>query len=124
MRSGPDGRPDPAGSHATVRWDLIVKVVEAHADAVWVKLYVQRWLEAPLQLPDGTLQKRDRGPQGSAASPVLANLFMHYAFDMWLARTYPGVQFELYADDAVVHCVTERQAREVLTTLGNRMEEA
>ncbi|MFD7409753.1 group II intron reverse transcriptase/maturase [Streptomyces sp. NPDC059866] len=108
----------------SVRWDLIVKAVEAHTDAVWVKLYVQRWLEAPLQLPDGTLQKRDRGtPQGSAVSPVLANLFMHYAFDTWLARRYPGIQFERYADDAVVHCVTERQAREVLAALGNRMEE-
>ncbi|MFB7501752.1 group II intron reverse transcriptase/maturase [Streptomyces sp. NPDC056161] len=106
----------------SVRWDLIVKAVEAHTDAVWVKLYVDRWLRAPLQLPDGTLQKRDRGtPQGSAVSPVLANLFMHYAFDTWLTRTYPGVEFERYADDAVVHCVSERQAREVLAALANRM---
>ncbi|MEU5347335.1 reverse transcriptase domain-containing protein [Streptomyces sp. NPDC020766] len=80
----------------SVRWDLIVKAVEAHTDAVWVKLYVDRWLRAPLQLPDGTLQMRDRGtPQGSAVSPVLANLFMHYAFDMGLNRIYPGIQFEL-----------------------------
>ncbi|MFI8793555.1 reverse transcriptase domain-containing protein [Streptomyces sp. NPDC055105] len=87
-----------------------------------MKLYVDRWLRAPLQLPDGTLQKRDRGtPQGSAVSPVLANLFMHYAFDMWLTRTYPGVEFERYADDAVVHCASERQAREVLAALANRM---
>jgi RNA-directed DNA polymerase len=108
----------------SVRWDLIVKAVSAHTDAVWVTLYVQRWLRAPLQLPDGTLQKRDRGtPQGSAVSPVLANLFMHYAFDVWLARNFPDVQFERYADDAVVHCVSERQAREVLTALGNRMDE-
>ena len=57
---------------------------------------------APLQLPDGTLVQRDRGtPQGSAVSPVLANLFMHYAFDAWLAREYPGVWFERYADDGV-----------------------
>jgi RNA-directed DNA polymerase len=108
----------------SVRWDLIVKAVEAHTDAAWVKLYVRRWLQAPLQLPNGTLQMRDRGtPQGSAVSPVLANLFMHYAFDVWLTRTYPGVQFERYADDAVVHCVSESQAREVLAALENRMEE-
>ncbi|MEU5307084.1 group II intron reverse transcriptase/maturase [Streptomyces noursei] len=108
----------------SVRWDLVVKAVEAHSDAVWVKLYVQRWLEAPLQLPDGTLQKRSRGtPQGSAVSPVLANLFMHYAFDMWLARTHPDVTFERYADDAVVHCVNIRQARRVLAGLTDRMEE-
>ncbi|MFJ8142709.1 group II intron reverse transcriptase/maturase [Streptomyces sp. NPDC096013] len=108
----------------SVRWDLVVKAVEAHTDAVWVRLYVDRWLRAPLQLPDGTLLKRDRGtPQGSAVSPVLANLFMHYAFDTWLARNYPGIQFERYADDAVVHCVTERQARQVLADVANRMEE-
>ncbi|MFF6993333.1 reverse transcriptase domain-containing protein, partial [Streptomyces sp. NPDC010273] len=61
----------------SVRWDLVVKAVEAHTDAVWVILYVKRWLQAPLKLPDGTLQQRERGtPQGSAVSPVLANLFM------------------------------------------------
>ena len=71
---------------------------------------MQRWLSAPLQLPDGTLAERNRGtPQGSAVSPVLANLFMHYAFDSWLVREFPSVEFERYADDAVVHCVTERQ---------------
>ncbi|MFK8906223.1 group II intron reverse transcriptase/maturase [Streptomyces sp. YS-3] len=108
----------------SVRWDLVVKSVQAHTDAVWVKLYVERWLRAPLQLPDGILQMRDRGtPQGSAVSPVLANLFMHYAFDTWLTREYPGIQFERYADDAVVHCVSLRQAREVLAALENRMEE-
>ncbi|MFB7216331.1 group II intron reverse transcriptase/maturase [Streptomyces sp. NPDC056255] len=108
----------------SVRWDLVVKAVEAHTDAVWVKLYVDRWLRAPLQLPDGTLLERDRGtPQGSAVSPVLANLFMHYAFDTWLTRTYPGIQFERYADDAVVHCVSERQAHQVLAALGDRMDE-
>src|SRR6266567_264341 len=108
----------------SVRWDLIVKAVEAHTDLPWVLLYVKRWLAAPLQLPDGTLLERDRGtPQGSSVSPVLANLFMHYAFDTWLTRSYPGVQFERYADDAVVHCVTERQAREVLAALAGRMEQ-
>ncbi|MFI5888447.1 group II intron reverse transcriptase/maturase [Streptomyces sp. NPDC051554] len=108
----------------SVRWDLIVKAVEAHTDAVWVVLYVKRWLQAPLQLPDGTLRQRDRGtPQGSAVSPVLANLFMHYALDMWLDREFPAVTFERYADDAVVHCVSERQARQVLAALTDRMEE-
>jgi RNA-directed DNA polymerase len=108
----------------SVRWDLLVKAVEAHTDAAWVVLYVRRWLAAPLQLPDGTLQERDRGtPQGSPVSPVLANLFMHYAFDTWLGREFPAVQFERYADDAVVHCVTERQARQVLAALRDRMEE-
>jgi RNA-directed DNA polymerase len=83
----------------SVPHDLIVKAVEAHTDAPWVRLYVRRWLSAPIQQPDGSLAERDRGtPQGSAVSPVLANLFMHYAFDTWLAREYPGVWFERYAD--------------------------
>jgi len=108
----------------SVDWDLIVKAVAVHTDAPWVVLYVKRWLAAPLQLPDGTLVQRDRGtPQGSAVSPVLANLFMHYAFDTWMEREFPAVWFERYADDAVVHCVTERQAQQVLAALGNRMEE-
>jgi group II intron reverse transcriptase/maturase len=79
----------------SVPWDLIVKAVAAHTDQPWVVLYVKRWLQAPLQLPDGTLQQRDRGtPQGSAVSPVLANLFLHYAFDAWMAREHPTVRFE------------------------------
>jgi len=103
---------------------LMVKAVEANTDRRWVVLYVKRWLVAPLQLPDGTLQQRDRGtPQGSAVSPVLANMFMHYAFDMFLAREFPTVEFERYADDAVVHCVTERQARQVWAVLSQRMED-
>lgn len=102
---------------------LMVKAVEVNTDQPWVVLYVKRWLTAPLALPDGTLIERDKGtPQGSAVSPVLANLFMHYAFDSYLAREFPAVQFERYADDAVVHCVTERQAREVLAALTERLD--
>jgi RNA-directed DNA polymerase len=101
---------------------LMVKAVEANTDLKWVVLYVKRWLTAPLALPDGTLAERNRGtPQGSAVSPVLANLFMHYAFDGWLEREFPTVEFERYADDAVVHCVTERQARQVWAALADRM---
>ncbi len=106
----------------TVPWDLVVKAVEAVTDTPWVLLYVKRWLAAPLQHPDGTLVERDRGtPQGSAASPILANLFMHYAFDTWMARRFPGCPFERYADDAVVHCATKAQAEEVLDALAQRM---
>ncbi|MFE8950543.1 reverse transcriptase domain-containing protein [Streptomyces sp. NPDC007856] len=115
---------DVAKFFDSVRWDLLVKAVEAYTDAVWVILYVRRWLEAPMQQPDGSLLVRDRGtPQGAPVSLVLANLFMHYAFDTWLALEYPGVWFERYADDAVIHCVTERQAREVLAALVDRMEQ-
>jgi hypothetical protein len=89
-----------------------------------VVLYVKRWLAASVQLPDGSLQARDRGTaQGSAVSPVLANLFMHYAFDMWLTREFPAVAFERYCDDAVIHCVTLWQAEKVLAALHERMAE-
>jgi group II intron reverse transcriptase/maturase len=102
----------------SVPWDLVVKAVTANTDDRWVVLYVQRWLQAPVQLPDGTLQKRDRGtPQGSAVSPVLANLFLHYAFDSWMARDYPTVAFERYVDDAVVHCVSEAQVHQVVAAI-------
>jgi len=104
--------------------DLVVRAVEANTADKWVLLYVKRWLKAPLQLPDGTLQERGKGtPQGSAVSPVLANLFLHYAFDMFLEREFPVVEFERYADDAVVHCVTERQARELRDSLSMRLAE-
>jgi len=110
----------------SVPWDLVVKAVEANVthEQRWITLYVKRWLAAPIAMPGGKVAERDKGtPQGSAISPVLANLFMHYAFDMWLEREFPTVEFERYADDAVVHCVTERQAREVLAALEERMAE-
>lgn len=115
---------DVAQFFDSVSWDLMVKAVEANTDQPWVVLYVKRWLQAPLALPDGTLRQRDRGtPQGSAVSPVLANLFLHYAFDAWMEREFPTVEFERYADDAVLHCVTERQARYVLARLTRRMDD-
>ncbi len=117
---------DVAKFFDSVPWDLMIQAVQANitTDQRWVLLYVKRWLQAPLALPDGTVQGRDRGtPQGSSISPVLANLFMHYAFDLWLAREFPTEEFERYADDAVVHCVTQRQAREVLAALVVRMDD-
>ena len=107
-----------------VPWDLIVKAVEAVTDCRWVLLYVKRWLKAPLQHPDGTLEQRSRGtPQGSAISPCLANLFMHYAFDRWMAREFPGCPFERFADDAIVHCKSRAQAEVVLAGIAARMNE-
>jgi RNA-directed DNA polymerase len=85
----------------SVDHDLMVKAVEANItpEQRWVVLYVKRWLKAPVLMPDGRLAARDRGtPQGSAVSPVLANPFMHHAFDSWLEREFPAVEFERYAD--------------------------
>lgn len=103
---------------------LLLKAVSKHTDLPWVLLYVKRWLQAPLQRPDGTLVCRDRGtPQGSAISPVLANLFLHYAFDVWLTKHYSHVAFERYADDAVIHCASKAQAQHVLAALEQRMSD-
>src|SRR6478752_6428154 len=104
--------------------ELVLRAVAHHTDLPWVLLYVQRWLTAPVQRPDGTLIGRDRGsPQGSAISPLLANLFMHYAFDAWMARTYPAVTFERYCDDVVVHCRSKAQAEVVRDAISTRLAE-
>jgi RNA-directed DNA polymerase len=106
----------------SVPHDLVLKAVAHHTDQKWILLYVARWLQAPLQRQDGTLVARDRGtPQGSAISPLLANMFMHYAFDMWMVRKYPNLRFERYCDDAVVHCVSEQQALEVREAIAERL---
>jgi RNA-directed DNA polymerase len=106
----------------SVDHDLVVKAVEANTDQPWVVLYVKRWLTAPVQYPDGTLVVPDRGtPQGSAVSPGLANLFLHYALDAWMAREYPGIWFERYVDDGVVHCATRRQAVELRRAIAHRL---
>ena len=106
----------------TVPWDLVLKAVAHHTDQKWILLYVERWLKAPLQQPDGTLVSRDRGtPQGSAISPLLANLFMHYAFDAWMVREFPNIGFERYCDDAVVHCRSGHQARQVRDAIAARL---
>ena len=108
----------------SVPWDKVVRAVEAHTDARWVVLYVKRWLAAGLRLPDGSVTERDQGtPQGSSVSPVLANLFLHYAFDMWLTRNYPAARFERYADDGVIHCRSQQEAEQILAALAARMAE-
>jgi RNA-directed DNA polymerase len=91
---------------------LVLKAVAQHTDLRWILLYVERWLKAPLQLEDAIPKRRDRGsPQGSAISPVPANIYLHYALGMWLNREFPTVPFERYADDAILHCKTKAQAQ-------------
>lgn len=108
----------------SVPHDLVVKALVSVCDLPWVVLYVKRWLVAPLALPDGSVRARDRGtPQGAVVSPVLANLFLHYAFDAWMVREFPGCPFERYADDAVVHCSSLDEAERVLGEIGERMRQ-
>jgi RNA-directed DNA polymerase len=104
--------------------DLVERAVAHHTDLAWVRLYVRRWLRAPVERLDGTLMERTKGtPQGGVASPLLANLFLHYAFDLWMDRKFPSVRFERYADDAIVHCRTEEEARSVLEAIRGRFVE-
>jgi len=113
---------DIQGFFDNVPHEPILLAVRKHTDRPWVLLYVQRWLEAPIQQPDGTLVTPDRGtPQGSAISPLLSNLFMHYAFDEWLTRTQPLVRFERYCDDVIVHCVSEKQAKYIRNVIAARL---
>lgn len=108
----------------TIPHELIERAVAHHTDLSWVRLYVKRWLTAPVERTDGTLIERTKGtPQGSVVSPLLANLFLHYAFDLWMQRTYPHLRFERYADDAIVHCRSESQARSVLEAIRQRLAE-
>lgn len=104
--------------------ELVERAVAYHTDTPWIRLYIARWLRAPVQKPDGTVEQRTRGtPQGGVVSPLLANLFLHYAFDHWMQRIFPSVPFERYADDAIVHCRSERQARMVLEAIRRRFEQ-
>jgi RNA-directed DNA polymerase len=101
---------------------LVLKAVAHHTNLRWILLYAERWLKAPLQLEDGTLKRRDRGsPQGSAISPVLANIYLHYALDLWLGREFPDVPFERYADDEILHCRTKQQAEIVRDAIVARL---
>jgi RNA-directed DNA polymerase len=103
---------------------LMMKAVGFHTDKKWVQLYVERWLTAPIVKVNGEQESRFRGtPQGGVISPLLANLFMHYAFDNWLARNHPHIQFERYADDALVHCRSRQEAEVLLGELRVRLAE-
>ena len=101
--------------------ELLLRALRKHTDVPWVLLYVERWLKAPMQGEDGSLEPRDAGaPQGGVASPILANLFLHYAFDMWMARNHPRIPFERYADDVICHCRTRREAEALQASLEAR----
>lgn len=104
--------------------DLVERAVAHHTNVPWIRLYIARWLRAPVQRADGTMEPRTRGtPQGGVVSPLLSNLFLHYAFDMWMRRNFLNIPFERYADDAIVHCRSERQAKFVLDAIRGRFKE-
>ncbi|MCW2119716.1 group II intron reverse transcriptase/maturase [Flavobacterium sp. 7A] len=108
-----------------VNHELLLKAIDKHVSEKWVKMYIVRWLESPVQTQDGTLvYKNEQGtPQGGVISPLLANLFLHYVLDRWLEQTYPNLTFVRYADDVIVHCYSESQSLEVLNAIKTRLEQ-
>lgn len=115
---------DIQGFFDNLDWRLLMKAVRKHAPVAWVTLYIERWLQADVILPGGTVQRREKGtPQGGVISPLLANLFLHYAFDGWMKRHHPEVLFERYADDIICHCDSQAQAQALRAELQTRLAE-
>ncbi len=108
-----------------VNHELLMKALDSHVPESWIKLYIKRWLETSIQKQDGTLEpKAGQGtPQGGVISPLLSNLYLHYTLDKWLSRHYPNVAFVRYADDIVVHCRTEEEAKYLLSSIRKRLQE-
>jgi len=112
---------DVKGYFDSIDWELLLKAVRHHTDCPWVLLYIGRWLKVPVQMEDGSIEPRMSGtPQGGVISPLLANLFLHYAFDKWMARNYPHIPFERYADDAVCHCKSAEEAQALWNAIAER----
>jgi RNA-directed DNA polymerase len=114
---------DIKGFFDNIDHSLMLRAVRKHTDCPWMLLYIERWLKAPAQLADGTLVQRDKGtPQGGVASPLLANIFLHHAFDTWMAEKHPNIPFERYADDVVVHCASKAQANFIRQKIVERLK--
>ena len=115
---------DIRGLFDNIDHDLLLRAVRKHGTCKWVLLYIERWLKAPMVLEDGTTVGRSRGtPQGGVVSPILANLFMHYAFDVWMVRNHPGLPWCRYADDGLVHCRNQQEAEALKSALQARLAE-
>jgi RNA-directed DNA polymerase len=115
---------DIVGLFDNIDHELMMRAVRGHTKEKWIILYIERFLKAPIIMPNGEKRERTRGtPQGGAISPVLANLFLHYAIDRWITRRFPNNPWVRYADDGVIHCRTKEEAENILAELGKRMKE-
>lgn len=115
---------DIKGLFDNIDHELLMRAVQHHTQCKWVLLYIERWLKAPMQMQDGSIVERRKGtPQGGVVSPCLANLFLHYVFDVWLTRNYPEMPWCRYADDGLVHCKTELEAKSIRAALEARLAE-
>jgi len=112
---------DIKGFFDCIDHSLLMRAIRRHTACTWAILYIERWLKAPAQMADGTLVQRTEGtPQGGVVSPLLANLYLHYAFDLWMVREYPDIPFERYADDVICHCRNEAQAQRLKEAIAQR----
>jgi RNA-directed DNA polymerase len=103
---------------------LLMELLEAHTQEKWTLMYVSRWLTAEVEQTDGSLTRREKGtPQGGVISPLLANVYLHHAFDKWMQEEHQGNPFERYADDIIVHCRTREEAERLLEEIRVRMQE-
>lgn len=115
---------DIRGLFDNIDHDLIMKAVCKHTECKWVILYINRILKAPIVLPNGEEKARETGtPQGGVISPVLANIFMHYAFDMWMSINYKKNPWARFADDGVIHCWSKNEAEQTVKNLEIRLRE-
>lgn len=115
---------DIKGAFDHIDHDLLMKAVKHHVKSEWVLLYIERWLKADVFTVEQKREARERGiPQGGVISPLLMNLFMHYAFDHWISEKYPACPFARYADDAVIHCANQTQAESLLLALEARLRQ-
>jgi len=115
---------DIKGLFDNIDHELLLRALRKHCRTPWILLYIERWLKAPMEDEDGKLGARTKGtPQGGVVSPLLANLFLHYALDVWLARNMRSVRFVRYADDGVIHCKSEEQAKLVMRRVQGRLRE-
>lgn len=105
--------------------DMLLKAVEHIHEERWLKAYITRWLKMKIERPDGSQYDRgDKGtPQGGVISPLLANLYLHFALDKWLTQQHPQIKFVRYADDIVLHCTSKVEAEEVLQSIRQRLSE-
>lgn len=113
---------DIKGLFDNIDHELLLRAVRKHVTCAWALLYIERWLKAPMVQEDGSILERDRGtPQGGVVSPILANTFLHYTFDLWMTRTYPDLPWCRYADDGLVHCRSEQEAQALQVALKARL---
>ena len=115
---------DIKGLFDNIDHELLLRAVRKHVKCKWALLYIERWLTAPMEHEDGTKAERKSGtPQGGVVSPILSNLFLHYTFDLWMARTHPDFPWCRYADDGLVHCRNEQEAQTLKAELQARLAE-